>query len=531
MTMRMQYKEYSLSEAAVDTVSAAVQDYLCKQNLERHSVQRIRLTVEELLLNLLAHCGKNMKFSIGLGKQFGRKMFRLRFEGKPFDPTQNSNNPLADEMMRLLGLSPVWSCRGKVNTVSLVLADKPKRSMVFYIMLAVLSAVLLGILGNTMPENVRMIVTDAVLSPLSNAFLGLLNTFAGIMILLTICSGIIGMGDSAAIGRMGKSVVARFIGILLLTSSISAAITLPFVHLNLSSVSAGQVSAPASISQMFFDILPQNIIDPFRTGNTFHIIVIAAFIGCALLALGERGSHIREWIGEASLLFQQIVSSVCSLVPLFIFSMLLRLVWSGELRMLVSVVKPIILITALSVALVMVLWIISSLYLKCPPIRLLKSVLPAFAVAFSTASSMSAFQISTETCEKKLGANHDLTSFIYPLGSVIYMPASVVYFTVIVCAFAEIYQIAVNLPWLIMAVAICTCITIAMPPVPGADILCYSVLFSSLGIPSEAMILSTAAGLLLDYLLTGINVVLLIFQVACDAKRFGKLDQKILLGQ
>ena len=136
-----------------------------------------------------------------------------------------------------------------------------------------------------------------------------------------------------------------------------------------------------------------------------------------------------------------------------------------------------------------------------------------------------------ETCEKKLGVEKHLTSFIYPTGSVIYMPSSVIYLNVLVCAFAEIYQIAVGIPWLILAVVISTLIAIAMPPIPGADILCYTVLFSALCIPSEAIILATAVGIALDYLDTGINVMLMIFRIACDAKRLGKLDQNILLNR
>lgn len=68
-----------------------------------------------------------------------------------------------------------------------------------------------------------------------------------------------------------------------------------------------------------------------------------------------------------------------------------------------------------------------------------------------------------------------------------------------------------------------------MPPLPGADILCYSVLFSSLGIPNEAIVLATVVSIAADNFCTGSNVTLLIFQMTCDAKRLGNLDRDILL--
>ena len=526
--MKMVYNDYTLSSSAVDAISSDVQSYLGRHKVKQSNLQRIRLTVEELLLNLLEHFGEGFMISVGIGKQFGRQVLRIRYTAEPYDPTKSGENPLTEDMLRSLGLFPAWSCRGKSNTVSLVLAERPKRSTLFYIALAALSAVILGALGGFIPEDVRLAAVSSILSPAASSFLGLLSTFAGVMIFLTICSGILDMGDTATLGRMGKSVVIRFIVISFVISAAAAVAVLPFMRLNFSSGAQTQSSALAEIVKMIFDILPTNIIDPFRTGNTFHIIVIAVFIGCALLAIGERGSRIRGLVGECAVLFQHIVSAVCALVPLFVFSMLLQLIWSGQAAVLLTVLKPIILIVVLVAVLTLAIWITSAVILKCPPLLLMKKVLPPSLIAFTTASSVSAFQLATETCEKKLGVKSSLTSFVYPLGSVIYMPSSVVYFTVLVLTFAETYNIAVSAQWIIMAAVISTLITIAMPPIPGGDILCYTVLFSSLGIPAEAIMLATAIGIVIDYIDTGANVMLLIFQIACEAKRLDCLDESVL---
>ena len=527
--MRLIYKDYILNEAAVDEISAGVQEYLKKLNCEKRAFHRIRLTVEELLLNILERCGSGLKISVGLGKQFGRHYFRMRYEAEPFDPSKGSENPLADDMMRSLGLFPVWSARGRLNTVSVVLADRPKRNDLTYLLLAVITAVALGAAGSLIPENIRLTVTESLLVPLSEGFLGLLNTFAGVMIFLTICNGIMGMGASATLGRIGKTVASGFVGISFVISAVMTVAVMPFLHLNFSASGHGDSSFFENLSQMFFDILPKNIVDPFKTGNTLHIIIIAAFVGCALLAVGEGGTRIRGLIGESALVFQRMVLVVCALSPIFVFSTLLDLIWTGQAGIMLSVIKPIVLISVFILLLVTVVWIISSVRLKCPPLLLIKKVLPAFLVAFTSASSVSAFPLGMETCERKLGVKKSLTSFVYPLGSVLYMPSSVTYFTVLVCALAEIYQVPVSVPWLITAVAVSTLITIAMPPIPGGDILCYSVLFSGLGIPAEAVILATAAGAVLDYLDTGADVTLLIFRTACAARQFDDLDRAKLL--
>ena len=210
----MVYKEYALKEAsAVDAISADVQDYLNGLNTESRNVQRIRLTVEELLLNIIGHCGDDVTVSVGIGKQFGRQLFRLRYKWAPYDPTKGSDYPWSDDILRQLGYVPSWSYRGRINTVSITLADRPKRSALFYIAAAVIAALVLGLAGSHFPSAVRQSLIDILLAPFADAFLGLMTTFSGLMIAFTICSRMLGMSDSAAAGRMGQKVILRLIGL------------------------------------------------------------------------------------------------------------------------------------------------------------------------------------------------------------------------------------------------------------------------------------------------------------------------------
>lgn len=523
----MTYREHILNGTAVETISNEVQEYLTGLNTESQSKQRMRLTIEELLLSVMDHGGTVVK--VGIGKQFGRHVFRLKYEMEPYDPTKGAEDEWVGNMMRSLGFFPSWSCYGRRNTVSLILADRPKRSMLFYIVLAVIASVLLGFLGDGIPSSLREEIRNALLLPIANGFLGLLKTFSGIMICLAICSGVLGMGDTTTLGRTGRSVLTRFLVISFLISALSTVIVFPFLNLSVSTGARGHASTVSQISQMLFGVLPSNPIEPFQTGNTLQLTVIAIIVGVGLLAVGERGRHVRVLVEESFALMQHIVSAICALIPVFIFSMILNQIWSGHGEKFLHVLKPLLLL-ALTVSIIAVLlWIASSIYLKCSPLTLLKKTFPAFLIAFTTASSISALPFGMETCEKKLGIHKNLVSFAYPLGSVIFMPASVAYFTVILCSFAEIYEIEVSVAWLIMAIVTATLIAIAMPPIPEADVLCYSILFSTLGIPAEGIVLATAIGIIVDYFDTGFNVLLMIFQLTCEAKHLDNLDHDALI--
>ncbi len=79
----MNYKDYVLNETAIDLISSDLQDYLNNLNTEKRSVQMFRLTVEETLLNILTHCGHNIKISIFIGRHFGQHIFRLLYKAEP----------------------------------------------------------------------------------------------------------------------------------------------------------------------------------------------------------------------------------------------------------------------------------------------------------------------------------------------------------------------------------------------------------------------------------------------------------------
>ena len=68
-----------------------------------------------------------------------------------------------------------------------------------------------------------------------------------------------------------------------------------------------------------------------------------------------------------------------------------------------------------------------------------------------------------------------------------------------------------------------------MPPIPGGDIMCYTLLFSSLGIPEEGVLLGSALSVSVDNLDSGLTILLLILRVTCHAASLDGVDREILL--
>ena len=165
---------------------------------------------------------------------------------------------------------------------------------------------------------------------------------------------------------------------------------------------------------------------------------------------------------------------------------------------------------------------------RTPVFLLLSKILPPFLVAFTTASSISALQSSMDTGRGKLGIDSSFLSFAYPIGSVMYMPSAAICLVVMAVYCAKEYDLSVNLSWLITAVVITTLLAIAVPPLPGSGFMIFSTMLAQLGIPAEALLLITLCYVIVDYVISGVDVGALLLELTREAHQSNLLDQEVL---
>ena len=240
--MPLQWKSYELNEQAVDDISESIGRFLDNEEIERRNAVRIRLTMEELMLRIIDAKGNAFPVSFGMGRQYGKHAVCLKYEGEAFDPTSGDDENWNERILVSLGLSPDWRYRKKTNTVSIRISGASGQSALFYIFAAVLAALLFGFGGRLLEPSVREEIDTILLAPMMGGFLGLLNTFAGIMIGFTICSGVLGVGDSESLGKIGKGLVLRLFLISLSIAAFSLLFASLFMDLSFSAASVSGIS-------------------------------------------------------------------------------------------------------------------------------------------------------------------------------------------------------------------------------------------------------------------------------------------------
>lgn len=529
-TLSKRREKVPLDEAGIDTLSQLLSDALEQAGVNRKDIIRLRLAAEEILSLWSAREGKETVCTFRCGTRFGRTYIELTASGKRIDPDEAAadmaGRMLCSNLLAQAGLSPVYSYQDGINRLALYPSKPQTISPLVQLLLAILGAAVLGAVLLALPAPAGEMAAGVV-DPLFSALMGILQTLASPMIFLSVCWGIINIGDIHMLGRIGKLVLLRFLGAIFLLTAVTAA-GLVWFFLSESGVASIGENAAAQIYNMLLDIIPDNIITPFLDGNSLQIIFMAICVGLVLLVLGEKISALRALLGQINTAVQFMMEIVSRYIALFVFVSLLSLMLSNALSNLGGMVKGLLLGIAACVVwpLIYALW--ACLHLKVSFPMVLRKLLPTYLIALSTASSSAALSTNLETCERRLGISGRIVHFAVPLGQVIFKTGGAVGFFVLALGLAEFYGVAMSLSWVVTAVLTAGLLAIAAPPVPGGSLTCYTVLLTQLGIPSEAVGLAVAGNVILDFFMTSCGISCLQSELMLAANKLGMLNRECL---
>lgn len=526
-TLPKQRKEVPLDEAGIDTLSHLLAGALEQAGVNRKDIIRLRLAVEEILGLWRSSAEKKTVCTFRCGTRLGRMYLEITAPGRRIDPDEATadmaGQMLCSNLLAQAGLSPVYSYQDGINRLALYLSKPQKISPLLQLLLAILSAGTAGVVLLALPAPVRE-AAAGVVTPLFTALMGILQTLASPMIFLSVCWGIINIGDVHMLGRIGKLVLLRFLGAIFLLTAMTAACLVWLFRPEGGAASMGE-NAAAQIYSMLLEIIPGNIVTPFLEGNSLQIIFMAICAGLVLLVLGEKTSALRALLGQLNTAVQFMMEVVSRYISLFVFVSLLSLMLSDAASNLGGVVKGLLLGMAACVAwpLLYALWACLRLRVSFPLV--LRKLLPTYLIALSTASSSAALSSNLETCERRLGISGRIVHFAVPLGQVMFKTGGAVGFFVLALGLAEFYGVAMPLSWIVTGVLTAGLLAIAAPPVPGGSLTCYTVLLAQLGIPDEAIGLAVAGNVILDFFMTSCGISCLQSELVLSANRLGMLDR------
>ena len=189
----------------------------------------------------------------------------------------------------------------------------------------VLGAIILGVLvGHFAPA------AGEALKPLGDAFIKLVKMIIAPLIFLTIVTGIAGLRDLAAVGRVAGKAFAYFLffsTLALIVGLVVANTVQPGAGLNIdpASLDAAKVADYAdkahatTLTGFLLDIIPDTFVSALTAGSILQTLLAAILFGVALAMVGDRAAKVMGAFEQISIVMFKLVAILMKLAPLGAF--------------------------------------------------------------------------------------------------------------------------------------------------------------------------------------------------------------------
>ena len=491
----------------------------------------VLLGVEETLLRFRDTYGTEKECSIKCYKRRNALHFDIAQQGSHINPIVHEDIDVSFDLLERLGLKPHYSfdANNSVNRVTVPVQLPPRKNALFlHLILAVLLAFLTGWIVSVLPQEVH----ESYIQPaFSEVFKKLSDIFAALatpLVFFAVINGIIGIGDVTSFGKIGVRLLKRMLFTYLVAMVVMVVIGLPFGLVKANAAASGG-NASAKLITLVLDMIPSNLVEPFRIDNDLQVIVLAIFIGFVMLLMGKRIPRVREFCSELSDLVNNMMRVVCKTLPFFVYLGLSNIILGRQFEG-ISKVSQIVVISLVGAAIVISITVIRTLVTtKCSLKKLFTAQLPSLMINLTTSSQVSALPESIKCCREKFGIDSKLVDFGLPLGVVIYMPNG----AIMLGALAWVLTVMggggpVDVTTLVKIAFVAMVIAIAAPPIPGSAFAVMPILFSACGTDLSMMPLAVIVGSTVGYFMPAVNGYCLQLELLMTAWKSDMADKGIL---
>jgi Na+/H+-dicarboxylate symporter len=354
--------------------------------------------------------------------------------------------------------------------------------------------------------------TTNYLKPFGTIFVNLLKFIVVPVVLLSMIDGILSMNDMKKVGAVGWKTVAYF----LVTTAIACIIGLVFANIFDAAGLFPQLSLEAGAewtgetSANFMDtlvgIFPSNMWQAFSNANMLQVIVIALFLGGAIMAAGEKGKLCRDFVSSANEVITKLMMFIIALSPIGVFTMMAWVVATQGPAIMGSL--ALVLLCAYIAYIVHAIFVYSlsaQLFAHISPIKFFKGAAAAALFAFTSTSSAATLPVSKE-CADELGADRDVAAFVLPLGSTINMDGTAIYQCVATVFLASLCGMDLTIGQMVTVVVTATLASIGTAGVSGAGMIMLAMVLTAMGIPVDMIMIIYGVDRLFDMGRTCLNV-------------------------
>jgi Na+/H+-dicarboxylate symporter len=171
------------------------------------------------------------------------------------------------------------------------------------------------------------------------------------------------------------------------------------------------------------------------------------------------------------------------------------------------------------------------LIVKQNPFTFIKKIFKVIVFGFSTSSSAATLPLNQDTVTKELGADHQIASFVLPLGMTINMDGTAIMQVVATLFVAGCGGYDVSVFQLVLIMVLALIASMGTPAAPGAGAVILFTILSGVGFTGDQALIAYSLILAInrpiEMLVTSLNVTGDAVTTLAVAKSEGKLDAEI----
>ena len=208
-------EKFELTASEIDRYVEKTADLLANEKIDPKDALRLRFILEETILKYRDKLSEKAVASLRFSRFFGTFRISLRVKGECCDPFSEKDSSEASVMGSLLAnsdsLSRAWRYRGGANLVTFTAAKKRRMSQLVTILLGIAIGAAIGFLLTAIVPDSAEVIAERIVTPLTNAFTGLLCVMATIMCFGAIVLGIVRLGDISTFSNIGRRMIRSFL--------------------------------------------------------------------------------------------------------------------------------------------------------------------------------------------------------------------------------------------------------------------------------------------------------------------------------
>ncbi len=503
----MEKNTVAVSASSLRDGRKKLSEELARNKLSPKEITLGGLLMEEMFFRLKKGMEGGEDFSVKVSARhiWGQTSIRMEAKGIEYNPVpeiteREEDNVDEEDVYRLAILKSnrqKLSCVRKngtnIVTIKVQGLDSTKKQLIYTVSALVFGSIC-GLAMQVFLDGASIAaINNSIIVPVRSLFLNALHMMMAPVTFFAIIAGVTNISDAALIGKLGGKMVMVSLFMQVLIALLGLSLGILIFTGDLSYIQAGitstgeTVTKHVSLMDMLFNIVPKNLVDPFKGDNILQVMFLAVFFGIIMNQMGEKAKGAIDSIDFVFRFVIAVLKFIVKAIPLVVFLSMASLLASTGMDSLIAFSS---LFGGLVVG-VLIVWAVCALTIllfgRLSPVPAIKKIAGLSPLVFTVSSSHARLPFVLKFCTEKLGIEGKLAAFSIPVGVQLNKAGNCIFFSLVTLMLMQVYNIDMPMSLFItLWVSVCI-MAIAKPPIPCGGIICIAYLFTVVGVPPEAI--------------------------------------------